>query len=68
MLNLDVKIRKKAPILISDLSDGLMLKVIISLFKRLRTRSLPTKVNVIQLYGLNRCITDTMGEILVVTN
>ena len=31
MVNLDVKIRRKAPILICDLSDGLMLKVIISL-------------------------------------
>ena len=39
MLNLDVKIRRKAPILIRDLSDGLMLKVIISLFKWSRTRS-----------------------------
>ena len=38
MLNLDANIRKKAPISIRDLSDGLMLKVILSLFKRSLTQ------------------------------
>ena len=38
MLNLDANIRKKAPISICDLSDGLMLKVILSLFKRSLTQ------------------------------
>ena len=55
MLNLDVNIRKKAPILISDLSDGLMLKVKISLFKWSRTRNLLTKVNTFQLQYNSSC-------------